>query len=202
MRLWRGILGRSAPLSKEHHVVMGLGNPGPKYHNSRHNVGYRCLELLARRHGIQLDDRRRYVVTGRGDADGSPVLLARPRTFMNESGMAAGYLRDRYGITPAQLLVIADDMDLPLGKLRLRPSGGTGGHRGLGSIQAELESQDFPRLRVGIERPGGAGGAIDHVLSRFSADEEPLVMEAAERAVEALELFLAEGVQEAMNRFN
>jgi PTH1 family peptidyl-tRNA hydrolase len=181
---------------------MGLGNPGPKYQDSRHNVGYRCLELLARRYAIQVDARRRYVVTGQGDVDGSPVLLARPRIFMNESGMAVGYLRDRYGITPAQLLVIADDMDLPLGKLRLRPSGGTGGHRGLGSIQTELESQDFPRLRVGIGRPGDAGGAIDHVLSRFSADEAPLVTEAVERAVEAVEVFLAEGVQEAMNQFN
>ncbi len=184
------------------YVIVGLGNPGREYRGSRHNVGFRCLELLARRHGISLADRRRWTVAGRGDVEGWPVLLAKPRTFMNESGRAVRYLRDRYAVAPSRLLVIADDMDLPLGKLRLRASGGAGGHRGLESIAAELASQDYARLRVGIGRPDGNTDAIAHVLSRFSSAEERLLAEAVERAVETVEVFLAEGVQEAMNRFN
>ena len=184
------------------YVIVGLGNPGREYSGSRHNVGFRCLELLARRHGIRLADRRRWTLSGRGHVEGRPVLLAKPRTFMNESGRAVRYLRDRYGVVPSRLLVIVDDMDLPLGKLRLRAAGGAGGHRGLDSIADELGSQDYARLRVGIGRPGGNTDAIAHVLSRFSSEEEPLVTEAVERAVETVEAVLSEGVQEAMNRFN
>ncbi len=183
-------------------VVVGLGNPGRQYLHSRHNVGFRCLDLVAQRHQVQLADRRRNATIGQGRIEDHPVVLAKPRTFMNRSGIAVRYLLDRFHGSVPQLLIVADDMDLPLGKLRLRPGGSSGGHLGLQSIIDELGSQDFPRLRIGIGRPGGATAPVAHVLGKFPSGEELLVVEAVERAAEALAVFLAEGIDTAMNRFN
>ena len=183
-------------------VVVGLGNPGRQYLHSRHNVGFRCLDLVAQRHQVQLADRRRNATIGQGHIEDRPVVLAKPRTFMNRSGRAVRYLLDRFHGGVAQLLIVADDMDLPLGRLRLRPSGSSGGHLGLQSIIDELGSQDFPRLRIGIGRPGGATAPVAHVLGKFSSAEQLLEAEAVERAAQALVVFLAEGIETAMNRFN
>lgn len=202
VKLWGDIFRHKVRSQEVKFVIIGLGNPGPKFQNSRHNIGYRCMEVLAKRHQVALSDRRPHIALGKGNLGGISVLFGKPRTFMNDSGRAIKYLTDRFAITPAQLLVITDDMDIPLGKLRLRPAGGSGGHRGLQSIISELQSSDFPRLRVGIGRPHPLDDVVDHVLSDFSNDEKPLLEEVVEKAVFMVEIVLSEGLHEAMNRFN
>ena len=181
-------------------AVIGLGNPGPRYADTRHNAGFMCVDLLARRTGVSLKDRRKAAVLGEGWLDGQRIVLVKPRTFMNLSGDAARYTLDRYRIDPAAMLVVLDDLDLPLGVIRLRASGGSGGHNGLNSINDALGGADYPRLRIGIGRP--QGGAVDHVLARFDADELPVLEEAIERAADAAEAWLRNGIDFAMNHFN
>ena len=183
-------------------LIVGLGNPGREYAHSRHNVGFRCVELLARRHHVALAERRRHATLGQGWVAGYPTVLAKPRTFMNRSGGAVRYLLDRFHGSIPQLLILVDDMDLPLGTLRLRASGSSGGHRGLDSIIVELGSHDFSRLRIGIGRPTTVGSSVGHVLGEFSADEKSQVSEALKRAAEAVEAVLTEGIEAAMNRLN
>ena len=181
-------------------IVVGLGNPGPKYAPTRHNVGFRCIDLLAERAGISLNDRRKHADLGRGTLGGVPVVLAKPRTFMNASGLAARYLLDRFGTSPDRMLVVVDDLDLPVGKIRLRGAGSSGGHRGLDSISAEARTGAYPRLRIGIGRPDA--GAVAHVLGGFAPDEEDALAEALARAADAVEVWAEDGVDAAMNRFN
>ena len=182
------------------YIIAGLGNPGREYAGSRHNVGFQCVELLARRHQVRLNDRRSRVVLGQGIIRERPVVIAKPRTYVNASGAAIRYLATRFGTGPEMLLVITDDMDLPLGKLRLRASGGSGGHNGLSSIIDEVESEAFPRLRIGIGRP--VGGAVEHVLGPFTRGEETQMASILDQAAEAVEAWLEDGVEAAMNRFN
>ena len=182
-------------------VVIGLGNPGPRFTSSRHNVGFSCVDVLATRHGIPLKERRQHAVLGQGAIEGRQVVLAKPRTFMNLSGRALRYVRDRFGVPPERMLVVYDDMDLPLGKLRLRLSGSSGGHNGLNSIIGELDTQEFPRLRIGIGRPNQPD-TIAHVLGGFTSAEKREIAEALSVAADAVEAVLAEGVERAMNGFN
>ena len=140
-------------------LIVGLGNPGREYAHSRHNVGFWCLNRLARRHGIAFSSRGRLAAVGEGRLAGRPVILAKPRTFVNLSGRAVSHLLQRYRLSPQQLLVVCDDLDLPLGRVRLRASGSHGGHRGMRSIIEAIGSQDFPRIRIGIGRPAGGGRA-------------------------------------------
>lgn len=181
-------------------AVIGLGNPGPRYADTRHNAGFMCVDLLARRTGVSLKDRRKAAALGEGWLEGQRIVLVKPRTFMNLSGDAARYTLDRYRIDPAAMLVVLDDLDLPLGVIRLRASGGSGGHNGLNSINDALGGADYPRLRIGIGRP--QGGAVDHVLARFDTDEIPVLEEAIERAADAAEAWLRNGIDFAMNHFN
>jgi PTH1 family peptidyl-tRNA hydrolase len=181
-------------------IIVGLGNPGREHAQSRHNVGFRCVDLLAERHTVRLTDRRAHVIIGQGAMGGRPIVAAKPRTYVNASGIAVRYLAQRFGASHDKVLIVTDDMDLPMGQLRLRASGGSGGHHGLDSIIAELGTQSFPRLRVGIGRPQGE--AVEHVLGPFSRDEEMLLAQALERAADAVEAWVAEGVEAAMNRFN
>ena len=202
----RGLLGwlrskrSGSPTEPRPAIVVGLGNPGPKYASTRHNVGFRCVDVLAERAGINLNDRRKHADLGRGTLGGVPVVLAKPRTFMNESGLAARYLLDRFGTGPERMLVVVDDLDLPVGKIRMRGAGSSGGHRGLDSISAEARTGAYPRLRIGIGRPGA--GAIAHVLGGFAPDEEEALAEALSRAADAVEMWAEHGVDAAMNRFN
>jgi peptidyl-tRNA hydrolase, PTH1 family len=182
-------------------IVIGLGNPGPRFTSSRHNVGFSCVDVLAARHGISVKERRQLAVLGQGAIGGCQVVLAKPRTFMNLSGRALRYMRDRYGVPPERMLVVYDDMDLPLGKLRLRLSGSSGGHNGLNSIIGELGTQEFPRLRIGIGRPNQPD-TIAHVLGGFTSAEKQEISEALNSAASAVETVLAEGVERAMNGFN
>ena len=186
---------RDAPL-----IVVGLGNPGPKYADTRHNAGYLCIDELAARHSVPLSDKRKTALLGEGRVAGKRVALVKPRTFMNLSGEAVRYALDRYRVRADAVLVILDDLDLPLGKVRLRERGGSGGHNGLNSINAALGTTDYARLRIGIGRPDGE--TVGYVLGPFAPDEKATAQDAITRAANAAEAWLAHGVRHAMDNFN
>ena len=183
-------------------IIVGLGNPGEKYNGTRHNIGFRCIDAMARAWGIPVSERRAKAVLGKGRHLGRDVVLAKPRTFMNNSGEGVHYLLTRFPAQPSELLVVYDEMALPMGKLRLRAAGSHAGHNGIRSIIAALNSEEFPRLRIGIGRPDQEGGNIGHVLDRFSSEEEPVIAEAVEQVILATECLLEESIDRAMNRFN
>lgn len=182
-------------------IVLGLGNPGAEYAHTRHNIGFDVIDILASRHRIRLNLHRDHARYGLGRIADVPVVLAKPMTYMNRSGEATRALLQRYPLEPARLLVVVDDVALPPGKIRVRPSGSDGGHNGLESIIQCLGTQAFPRVRVGIGSPP-PGQMVEYVLSRFSPQEQPIIEEALQRAADAVEVAIAEGVQAAMNRFN
>ena len=187
-------------------LVVGLGNPGEAYAPTRHNVGFRCISCFARLQGIPLDRLQCRARVGTGSIDGDEVVVAKPRTFMNASGESVRLLVKKYEVLFHDLVVVHDDLDLPLGKIRLRQGGGSGGHKGMDSIIACLGSQDFPRIRIGIGRPeGGEEGeeeTVAHVLGAFSAQESKIIDETIPKVVEALRCFLIEGIEAAMNKYN
>jgi PTH1 family peptidyl-tRNA hydrolase len=183
-------------------LIVGLGNPGPRYRCNRHNVGFRCVDFLSRTWGISLSERRAKAVLGQGQHLGHDVVLATPRTFMNNSGEGVAYLLTRFTARPSDLLVVYDDMALPIGKLRIRSAGSAGGHNGIKSIIATLKTQAFPRIRVGIGQPPSGQDPVAHVLGRIAKEESPLISEAVQRVAEALDCVFAEGIDVAMNRFN
>ena len=182
-------------------IIVGLGNPGPRYRDTRHNVGFGCVDLLAERWGIAINDRRRTTALGQGYHNGMPVALAKPRTFMNLSGESVAYLLARFGGRPEDLVIVYDEMALPVGRIRLRGRGSDAGHNGIKDIIRTVRTIDFPRLRIGIGGPG-MSGSVDHVLGRFSDAEQPAVNDAILRAAQAVECLLAEGIDIAMNRYN
>ena len=184
-------------------MLVGLGNPGLKYERTRHNVGFRAIDLLCSQRGYRADRLRLKALTGFCELGGQKVLLVKPMTYMNLSGQAVRPLADYYKIPPEHILVIFDDVSLPVGKLRVRPDGSAGGHNGAKSLIAELGTQDFPRIRVGVgEKPHPDYDLADWVLSSFSAQEEKQLAPVLERAVEAAAAVIEDGVRQAMNRFN
>jgi PTH1 family peptidyl-tRNA hydrolase len=189
-------------------VIVGLGNPGAKYRGTRHNVGFAVADELARRWGIEFTSAPFDALIARWRPAGAdPVLLAKPLTFMNLSGEAAGALARYFGIDPGDLLIVVDEVQLPLGKLRARARGSAGGHNGLKSIIAHL-GEDVSRLRVGVgrgaERPDGTvqRDLADHVLSRFEPDEQAEADRMIARAADAAETFIASGIAAVMNGYN
>jgi PTH1 family peptidyl-tRNA hydrolase len=183
-------------------VIVGLGNPGEDYRHTRHNAGAWCLDELARRCGVSLRRIDPRVAAAVSTLAGHGIVLAMPRTYMNESGQAVGRLMRRYGVSPAELLVLVDDMDLAPGKIRIRPNGSAGGHNGLKSIVGVIGSTEFPRVRIGVGRPATRGREIDHVLGPLSREDRALVDEAVKRAADSVEAILTHGIQTAMNEFN
>jgi PTH1 family peptidyl-tRNA hydrolase len=183
-------------------LVVGLGNPGLKYFSNRHNAGFRCLDQLAASHSLVFDRRQKRARVALGTIRGQRVILVKPQTFVNESGRAVVPLAQFYKVPPQRLLVVYDDLDLPLEALRLRPEGGSGGHRGMRSIAEHLGNQDFPRLRIGIGRPPGQMDPAAYVLQDFSAEEESVLEKTLNRAVAAIETWLTAGIEVAMNRHN
>lgn len=183
-------------------LVVGLGNPGRKYERNRHNAGFHCLDRLAEAYQMSFDTSRDQARVALGRVAGRRVALAKPQTFMNDSGLAVGALARFYKVEPDQTLVIYDDLDLPQGTLRLRPNGSAGGHRGMLSIIQHLGTRDFSRLRIGIGRPPGRMPPKAYVLQDFSEDEWAEMQEVYARAVAAVESFIVDGIKEAMNRFN
>ena len=190
-------------------LIVGLGNPGRGYANNRHNVGFVCLNHFARTQGIRFDRKQGKARIGTGEVDGSKVLLARPQTYMNLSGQSVSRLMKKFNISLNALLVIHDDLDLPLGKIRLRHGSSSGGHKGIDSIISSLGSQDFTRLRVGIGRPTTEGfgetseaDIVAYVLSNFTPEEKQIIVQVIPRASEAIYCLLTEGLVVAMNRYN
>ncbi len=182
-------------------LIVGLGNPGRKYAGSRHNVGFQCLDRLARAWGLSFSRRKHKALLAQGQIAGLEVILAKPQTFMNLSGQSVQRMARFYQVPPDSILVIYDDLDLPLGAIRLRPEGGSGGHKGMRSIIEHFGSSSFPRLRVGIGRPTH-GDPVDYVLDEFTLDERIAIEEVYDRAVSAVELWLTEGMAAAMNEYN
>ncbi len=197
-----GRLKRERPRTRaEWILIVGLGNPGAEYADHRHNIGFRCVDHLAQQHHLTLNKRRFKAIFGEGRLDGTRVILAKPQTFMNDSGSAVAPLSRWYKIPPEQILVIYDDLDLPFGRIRVRPGGGSGGHNGIKSIIASLGTQEFPRIRVGIGRPRH-GDPVDYVLNAFDREQAPFVSDLCDRVTQAVQTFIAEGVREAMNVHN
>lgn len=190
------------------HLILGLGNPGEEYRDTRHNVGFRVADELARRWGISLDRLECNSRTGRLGGTGGvsgEVLLVQPQTYMNRSGYAARCFVERHQLEPSSVLVVYDEVSLPLGRLRLRRSGSPAGHRGLESVIESLRTAEVPRLRLGIAPPDGpptGEDLADFVLSPFAAEDRETVEEMIRRAADAAETWLREGVEVAMNRFN
>jgi PTH1 family peptidyl-tRNA hydrolase len=189
-------------------LIIGLGNPGKTYAHNRHNVGFRCLNYFAKLHSIRFDHRQCHARVGTGEVRGEKLLLAKPGTFVNLSGKSVACLVHKHHIPLSNLLVIHDDLDLPLGKIRLRRSGSSGGHKGMNSIIPALGSEDFPRIRVGIGRPQvevqsmSEDAIINYVLSDFSPQEEAIIKPVIARVSEAIDCFLGQGIEAAMSKFN
>jgi PTH1 family peptidyl-tRNA hydrolase len=183
-------------------LIVGLGNPGRRYHETRHNIGFAVADELARRSGAVYEHSRVNALAARVGAGPSAVLIVKPLTMMNLSGEAVAGLAHFFKVETTAILVVADDVNLPLGRLRLRARGSAGGHNGFRSIIGLLGTEEFPRLRVGVGRGDPRRELADHVLARFDADEADAVVESVARAADAVECFIAEGVEAAMNRFN
>jgi PTH1 family peptidyl-tRNA hydrolase len=182
-------------------LVVGLGNPGPEYAGTRHNAGFWVVDELAARHGFSFAKRAYKADVAQGRIADEDVLLLKPQTFMNASGESVGRASRDLGVEPADVVVVYDDLDLPVGRIRVRGASGAGGHHGVESLIETLGSRDFPRVRVGIGRPSG-GDMIDYVLATPTREEASLLGESVERAADAIETVLAEGVARAMSRFN
>ncbi len=182
-------------------LITGLGNPGRKYARNRHNVGFMAVSRLALRHGLRFARQKGKAKIARGTVAGQRVILAKPHTFMNLSGTSVARLAHFFKVSPDRVLVLYDDLDLPLAQLRLRPGGGSGGHKGVKSVIEQLGRQDFPRLRIGIGRPAH-GDPVDYVLQDFTADEWIDMDATLDRAVAAVEHWLMHGIDAAMNTFN
>jgi PTH1 family peptidyl-tRNA hydrolase len=184
-------------------LVVGLGNPGSEYARTRHNAGFLVIERLAGRFGFEWVYEKKFNArVARGERGGSRVLLAQPQTYMNSSGEAVGALVSYFRVPLKRLMVAVDDADLPLGELRLRPRGSSGGHHGLESVAEHLGAQDYARQRIGIGRQGGQREITDYVLGRFSATEAALIDKVLTVASDQAECWLDAGIQKAMSQFN
>lgn len=185
-------------------VILGLGNPGLRYKDNRHNLGYWVIEKLAKAHKIRIAQKTGKFTAQEAVIGDTRVLLAKPLTYMNLSGEAALAIVRQRQVSARDILVVCDDVNLPLGKIRIRAEGRSGGHNGLRSIINILKTEEFPRLRIGIGTPvdNAAGNLSVHVLTKFNKNELKLVKEAVEEGAHCCEVWLAEGIEPAMNRFN
>jgi PTH1 family peptidyl-tRNA hydrolase len=189
-------------------LIVGLGNPGRTYSSNRHNIGFTCLRYFARQVGIRFDKKEDLARTGSGEVGGNKVVLARPQTFMNLSGRSVSRLVKKFSINHDDLIIIHDELDLPLGRIRIRQDSSSGGHKGVSSIINELGSQDFIRIRVGIGRPASdipetsEADIVDYVLSDFTAEEKKTMAQVIPKVSEAIYCLLTEGLTAAMNKYN
>lgn len=194
-----GLLRRGAP----QYLIVGLGNPGPKYACTRHNAGFMALDALAEKCGVNVTRVKFHALVGEAEIGGVKCLLMKPQTFMNESGTAVQAAADYYKIPPERVIVVFDDISLDPGRLRIRRKGSDGGHNGIKSIIACLDSEQFPRIKLGVgAKPHPGYNLADWVLSRFPEAERKALGEACENACAAAELIVAGRIDEAMNRYN
>ncbi len=183
-------------------VIVGLGNPGARYRNTRHNVGFLTLDAVAAAIGAKFDREKFHAMIATGQHAGERLLLVKPLTYMNQSGIAVAQATRNQISDLGDLLVVVDDVNLPLGRLRLRGEGSAGGHNGLKSITEHVGSQAYPRLRIGVGEKEMGADLSDHVLGTFKPEEKPLLAEAVERAAQAVLTFVGEGLARAMNGYN
>jgi PTH1 family peptidyl-tRNA hydrolase len=183
-------------------LIVGLGNPGREYQGTRHNLGFRIVDALAREAGIDLSTSKFQGEYGQGSFEGQKIALLKPQTYMNLSGSSVAPAARFYKVEPEDLIVVHDELDLPFGRLQLKKGGGTGGHKGLASIVQQLGSNDFVRVRIGIGKPETKERTVGHVLSGFGKEESAQLEEIASRAVSAVRTILQSGLAQAMNQFN
>jgi PTH1 family peptidyl-tRNA hydrolase len=183
-------------------LIIGLGNPGKEYQRTRHNIGFRVVDRLARERGIQFRKRRSGAQVAEGRVRRERIVLAKPLTYMNKSGVAVKKLVKASGIPLERLVVVHDDLDLACGRMKIKEKGGHGGHKGVQSIMEELGSAEFLRVKVGIGKPPSQKEGADYVLSPFAADERALVKASVEQAAEAIEAIIVSGTDKAMNTYN
>jgi len=183
-------------------MIVGLGNPGYEYHLTPHNLGFMAVDSLAEEWGLELTHREAQALTASTHVEGFEILLAKPQTYMNLSGMAVARLISKYGLEVGDLIVLVDDAALPLGSLRIRPRGSAGGHNGLKSIIGALNSADFVRVRMGVGPEQPVADRVSYVLGRFREADLESITEMLRQACEAVQVILREGSQAAMNRFN
>ena len=184
------------------YVIAGLGNPGKKYHYTRHNVGFLVVDILAEKYNISVTQIKHKALIGTGTIEDKKIILVKPQTYMNNSGESLIEVVEWYKVPLEQLIVIYDDMDLPLGKLRIRAKGSSGTHNGMKSVIYHLQSENFPRIRVGIDKKPEELDTIDYVLGKFTEDEKKVVFDSLVRAAEAAVTIITSGINEAMNMFN
>ena len=183
-------------------LIVGLGNPGSQYGGTRHNLGFEVVDEVARRRGLAFESSPGNAVMARERGPDAQLILAKPMTFMNRSGEAVGVLSRYFRVETGDILIVVDDANLPLGRLRARPNGSDGGHNGLRSVILALATLEFPRVKMGVGRGETQRDLADHVLSRFSSDERATIDEMTMRAADAVELFMESGITTVMNRFN
>lgn len=195
-------LKRDTEEAKKTYLVIGLGNPGRDYHYTRHNVGFMAVDALGAQFDIRLTRYQSKAILGSGMYESSKIILAKPQTFMNLSGQAVAALVRFYKVPLDQLVVIHDDIDLPLGTLRIRPGGGSAGQKGIASTIEKLGTPDFTRMRIGIGRPSGFKEAAGYVLEEFTTSEKEILRQVLDRVAAAFRVFTTLGLNAAMNQFN
>ena len=183
-------------------MIVGLGNPGDKYKDTRHNAGFLVIEKLAAYHSIKIKEESRLYLSGKGKISGEDVMLAMPVTYMNRSGDGVRELMRYYKLLPADLVLVYDDLDLDAGQIRIKTQGGSGGHNGCASVIAAIGTEDFIRIRVGIGRPAGKVDVVGYVLSKFPREEVSLIETAVESAVDAVRIIVENNTVAAMNKYN
>ena len=183
-------------------AIIGLGNPGMKYAGTRHNIGFDAVTAIADKYNLSINNKKFKGVYADGHIAGEKVLLVQPQTFMNLSGECVREVADFYKLNPDEIIIICDDINLDVGRLRIRKKGSAGGHNGLKNIIAHLGTEEFPRIRVGVGEKTEGWDLADYVLARFDKDSEPVIREALANVVGAVETWISEGIDAAMNRFN
>lgn len=183
-------------------IIVGLGNPGKKYENTRHNVGFSTIDVLSDKLGIKVNRLKHKALTGDGTIKGERVILVKPQTFMNLSGESINEIAEWYKLPMENLIVIYDDVDIPVGTIRIRPKGSSGTHNGMRSVIYQLRSDEFPRIRIGIGKAPEEWNLADYVLSRFNAEEAVDVARSIERAADAASVIVKSGIETAMNLYN
>ena len=183
-------------------IIAGLGNPTREYEGTRHNMGFSAIYQIADRYNIKMNIARHKALIGTGIIAGEKVMLVMPQTYMNLSGESIGEILRFYKLSPADLIILYDDIDLDVGKLRIRAKDSAGGHNGIKSIIAHIGTETFDRVRIGVGHKPEGWDLADHVLSRFSKEELPVVRDSVSRAADAIEVIISSGIEAAMNKFN
>ena len=184
------------------YIIIGLGNPGSRYDNTRHNVGFETADLLSDRYSIKINKLKYKSLLGEGSIEGRKVLLVKPQTFMNLSGESVREIIEWYKVPFERVIVIYDDIDIQIGKIRIRPGGSSGSHNGMKSVIYQVQSDGFPRIRIGIDRPPEGWDLADYVLGRFAGDQRKMIDESIKKAAEAVPVIIKSGVEAAMNLYN